>query len=244
MTSHDGPRRESPRRREVLEALRTAPSPLGAAQVARQLGVHPNTVRFHLDALVADGLVERRTVRSPGPGRPGAGYVVRPGMDRGGARDYRLLARVLLSRWASADPAGARAEAMETGRAWGGFLVDPPPSFEQPTAERSTAALVALLDELGFAPQVEDEGEREGDGGEEAAERGGTTADGPARRIRLRHCPFLELAEEYGRLVCPLHLGLMQGALTRLDAPLTAVALEPFAEADSCVAHLAGKSAA
>ncbi|MFG3200506.1 helix-turn-helix transcriptional regulator [Streptomyces sp. NPDC048192] len=220
-------RRENPRRRAVLDVLRAAPSPLGVAETAERMGVHPNTVRFHLDALVAEGLVERRAEPSPGPGRPRAVYFVRPGMDRGGLRDYRLLARMLLSRWASADPAAAREEARQTGRTWGGLLVQPPPSGER-TAGRSMAALVALLDELGFAPQAE----------------GADGPGGPPRRIRLRHCPFLELAEEHGKLVCPLHLGLMQGALARLDAPLTATGLEPFAEPDSCVAHLAEADAA
>ncbi|AYN38148.1 ArsR family transcriptional regulator [Streptomyces dangxiongensis] len=214
--------RESPRRREALDVLRAAPSPLGVAETAERMGLHPNTVRFHLDGLVADGLVERRTEAPVGPGRPRTVYTARPGMDRGGPRDYRLLARMLLSRWAAADPAEARAEAMETGRAWGRSLVDPLPPHEPPTAERSVARLVALLDGLGFAPRVE----------------GGGEPGRPARRIRLRHCPFLELAEERSDLVCPLHLGLMQGALTRLGAPLTATALEPFAEPESCLAHL------
>jgi predicted ArsR family transcriptional regulator len=220
--------RESPRRREVLDVLRAAPSPLGVAETAERIGVHPNTVRFHLDILVAEGLVERRAEPSPGPGRPRTVYTARPGMDRGGMRDYRLLARILLSRWASADPATAREEAIQTGRAWGGHLVQPPPPFEEPTADRSVAALLALLGELGFVPRAE----------------GADESGGPPRRIRLRHCPFLELAEEHGKLVCPLHLGLMQGALTRLDAPLTATGLEPFAEPDSCVAHLAETKAA
>jgi hypothetical protein len=47
-------------------------------------------------------------------------------------------------------------------------------------------------------------------------------------------------------LDCPLHLGLMQGALAGLGAPLTASGLEPFAEPDSCLARLtplAGASA-
>ncbi|MER6926161.1 ArsR family transcriptional regulator, partial [Streptomyces spiralis] len=81
--------------------------------------------------------------------------------------------------------------------------------------------LVALLDDLGFDPVPE-----------------GSGAGEPPERIRLRHCPFLELAEEYGSLVCPVHLGLMQGALTELRAPLTATGLEPFAEPDSCLAHV------
>ncbi|MQY33973.1 hypothetical protein SRB17_19390 [Streptomyces sp. RB17] len=220
--------RQSPRRREVLDVLRSAPSPLGVAETAERMGVHPNTVRFHLDILVAEGLVERRAEPSPGPGRPRTVYSALPGMDRAGTRDYRLLARMLLSRWASADPATVREEAMQTGRAWGGHLVQPPPPFEEPTAGRSVAVLLALLGELGFAPQAE----------------GADEPGGPPPRIRLRHCPFLELAEEYGKVVCPLHLGLMQGALDRLGAPLTATGLEPFAEPDSCVAHLAATRAA
>ncbi|BCM65589.1 ArsR family transcriptional regulator [Streptomyces sp. FBKL.4005] len=220
--------RESPRRRDVLDVLRAAPAPLGVAEAAERMGLHPNTVRFHLDALVADGLVERRAEAPSGPGRPRTVYTVRPGMDRGGLRDYRLLARMLLSRWAAADPDEARAELTETGRAWGRFLVDPLPPDEPAAPERSVAGLLALLDGLGFAPRPE--------GGEESG--------GAPQRIRLRHCPFLELAEERSALVCPLHLGLMQGALDRLGAPVTATALEPFAEPDSCVAHLARTPAA
>jgi predicted ArsR family transcriptional regulator len=215
--------RESPRRRAVLDVLRAAPAPLGVAEAAERMGVHPNTVRFHLDALVADGLVERRTEDPSGPGRPRTVYTARRGMDRGGVRGYLLLARMLLSRWATADPAEAREQATQTGRAWGGHLVDPLPPFERPTAERSTARLLALLDALGFEPQPES-----------ASGEAGRAAE----RIRLRHCPFLELAEEHGRLVCSLHLGLMQGALSRLGAPLTATRLEPFAEPDSCLAHV------
>ncbi|MGV9991777.1 helix-turn-helix transcriptional regulator [Streptomyces sp. NPDC003374] len=211
--------REGPRRREVLDVLRTAAGPLGVAETAERIGVHPNTVRFHLDALVAEGRVERRLEKSPGPGRPRTVYAPRPGMDRGGGRGYRLLARILLGGLASRG-AGGREEATEAGRAWGRALTGPPPG-RRPTAERSAGRLVALLDELGFAP---------------APEGGG--AGRPPERIRLRHCPFLELAEEYGQLVCPLHLGLMQGALAELRAPLTANALEPFAEPDACMAHL------
>ncbi|MFJ3334929.1 helix-turn-helix transcriptional regulator [Streptomyces sp. NPDC086766] len=217
---------ESPRRREVLDVLRAAPAPLGVAETAERIGVHPNTVRFHLDALVADGLVQRRVEEPSGRGRPRTVYAPQPGMDRGGTRGYRLLAQMLLSRLAAEGP-GARESATEAGRAWGSFLVDPLPPFERPTAEGSAARLVALLDDLGFAPVAE----RDGDGG-------------PPRRIRLRHCPFLELAEEYGQLVCPLHLGLMQGALVELRAPLTAAGLEPFAAPDSCLAHLAEATAA
>ena len=211
-------RRTSARRGEVLAVLRAAAAPLGVAETAERVGVHPNTVRFHLDALVADGLVERHPQEPAGRGRPRTVYAPRPGMDRGGSRGYELLARMLLSRLAATGPE-APAAAREAGREWGRFLVGPPPPFNRPAPEESAARLVGLLDDLGFAPDPE----------------GGPVPS----RIRLRHCPFLELAEEYGQLVCPLHLALMQGALDELGAPLTATDLEPFAEPDACLAHLA-----
>lgn len=215
------PERKNPRRREILEQLRAAGTPLSVAEVAERLGVHPNTVRFHLDALMADGEIEQSTEPPKGPGRPRTVYAPNPGMDRGGARGYQLLARMLLSSLA-ARGSEAGAAATEAGRAWGRFLVEAPPPYRHPTASDSAARLTALLDELDFAPEAEGGGE-----------------DGVPQRIRLRHCPFLELAEEYGQLVCPLHLGLMQGALAELGTPLTATGLEPFAEPDACLAHLA-----
>lgn len=215
------PARKSPRRREVFEELRGAAAPLGVAEMAERIGVHPNTVRFHLDALADEGVVEQRVEKPVGRGRPRTVYAARRGMDRGGTRGYRLLAQILLSRLASAG-SDESAAATEAGHEWGRFLIDPVPPFRKPTAEDATARLTALLDDLGFAPAPE--------GGDGAR---------PPEQIRLRHCPFLELAEEYGQLVCPLHLGLMQGALAELGAPVAATRLEPFVEPDSCLAHLA-----
>jgi predicted ArsR family transcriptional regulator len=254
---------QRPRRRAVLEALRQASVPLGVADVAERVGVHPNTARFHLDALVAEGTVERlpaeRTdpatapASSPqppaGPGRPRARYALRPGMDRGGVRGYRLLAEMLVSRLAAAGSTAA-AEATEAGRAWGRYLVGQPPPYRRTTAAEAAERLTGLLAELGFAP--EPTGARARSGAAEpssAAEPSGAPEPGQDRdtapdRIRLSHCPFLELAETYGPVVCPLHLGMIQGALGELGAPLAATRLEPFVEPDTCLVHLAPATAA
>ncbi|WP_371648880.1 helix-turn-helix transcriptional regulator [Streptomyces mirabilis] len=209
----------SPRRREVLDAVRGAGTPLGVIEVADRLAVHPNTVRLHLDALVTQGRVERAVEQPSGPGRPRTVYAPRRGMDQGGARRDRPLARILLSQLASTGP-GAEAVATDAGRAWGRYLVEQVPPARQLTADEAVDRLAAMLDDLGFDPEL-------------------TGDDGPPDRVRLRHCPFLELAEEYGSIVCPLHLGLMQGALAELRAPVEATRLEPFAEPDACLAHLA-----
>lgn len=77
---------------------------------------------------------------------------------------------------------------------------------------------MTLLDELGFAPE-----QRRSVG---------------RREIVLRHCPFLDLVDLRERVICPAHLGLMQGAIAALDAPISVDRLEPFAEPDRCRAYL------
>ncbi|AEA26780.1 putative transcriptional regulator [Pseudonocardia dioxanivorans CB1190] len=206
--------RGAARRDVVLAALRDAAEPLGVAEIAARLRVHPNTVRFHLDALVDAGRAERVPVAPTGPGRPPLLFRARPGMDPTGPRNYRLLAAALVENLAAGpDPAAAAAAA---GRAWGARLADGPPAASGPDGVRS---LVTLLDELGFAPQWPAPGR-------------------PDDQLALRHCPFLELATTDAQVVCPLHLGLMQGALTALAAPVSVERLEPFAGPDLCLAHL------
>ena len=69
----------------------------------------------------------------------------------------------------------------------------------------------------------------------------------PAAPVRLRSsggrtaiwAKDLAGGEPHRDLVCPVHLGLMQGALTELRAPVTVTALTPFAEPTACLAHLA-----
>ena len=210
----------SERRHEVLEVLHQAGAPLGVIEIADRVGIHPNTARFHLDALAAEGAIEQVPGTPEGPGRPRIGYRARPGRARGRARQYRTLAEVLLAHLAatSDQPAAAAATA---GRAWGANLVAESGSRGTITDAEAVARLTGLLDALDFAPEPVSDGIR------------------PTDRIRLRHCPFLELADPHRDLVCPLHLGLMQGALAAFDAPVTVATLEPFADSTSCLVRLA-----
>ena len=57
-------------REGVLAVLRGVASALTIPQIADELGVHPNTVRFHLDTLVTEGRVERVEPDRGRPGRP------------------------------------------------------------------------------------------------------------------------------------------------------------------------------
>ncbi|MEU6853584.1 helix-turn-helix domain-containing protein [Actinacidiphila alni] len=236
MTKPTGPADPSPdgtdaptgRRREVLDALRRSAAPLSIAGIARDLGVHPNTVRFHLDTLVGQGLAEQVGAVRTGPGRPPLMFRARPGMDPAGPRNYRLLASILLGELAQRRSPGRAAVA--AGRAWGERLAGPPhgpasgPTPGPLTEDRTVRALLRLLDEWGFAPEH--------------------PAPGGADRIGLRHCPFLDLAEGRPDVVCPVHLGLIQGALTTMNGALSADRLEPFVEPGLCVIHLGRTTAA
>ena len=195
---------------EVLAELRTAGRPLRIAEIAEGLGVHPNTVRFHLGGLIQRGQVARVEAPPSGPGRPAQLFRAVPGMDPGGPRHYRLLAEVLLADLA-AHP-GAAAWAADAGRAWGTQL-----GAERTQAEEPVQRLVELMADLGFAPEQPADSEQ----------------------IALRHCPFLELAQQHPAVVCQVHLGMAQGVLAAWQAPITAERLVPFAEPDRCVVQLA-----
>jgi len=133
-------------------------------------------------------------------------------MNPAGPRHYRLLAEILVENLAAGPESGVRAAAV--GRAWGQLLADTGSQPGEPVAR-----LTSFLGELGFDPDIR-------------------VSDG-RQRIGLRHCPFLELARTRAQVVCPIHLGLMQGAMAAWGAPVTVNRLEPFAEPDLCVAHIA-----
>ena len=208
------------RREQVLAVLRAATQPMSIVEVAQAMGVHPNTVRFHLETLTERGRVQRVAGTGAGPGRPPFVFRVNPGMDPEGPRNYALLAEMLVASLGGEPDTRRRAERL--GRTWGHRLVQAPP--EPQTADDATDRLIELLDGLGFAP------ERHGGG------------DRPA--IGLRHCPFLELAGDNGEVVCPIHLGLMRGALDELTRTISVDSLHPFVEPDLCVAQLAVKDSA
>ena len=205
-------------RAHVLDLLRAAGSPAGVRDIADQAGLHPNTARFHLDALVDAGLAARAPKERTTPGRPSMAYRAVAGGETMGRRRYRLLAEMLTSLIAGMLPKPGEA-AGEAGREWGRYLTEPPPPYQRLDASEAVERLTATMAEIGFAPEA--------------------VTDGTQYQLRLRQCPFREVAENHQDVVCQLHLGLMQGALAQMRAPVTADRLQPFAEPSLCIAYLA-----
>lgn len=137
-------------------------------------------------------------------------------MNPDGPTNYRLLAGIL-TEYVAGRP-GAADIAAQLGRAATSAHPPTPTAHRSSSKTRAVADPVDLLDELGLAPEP---------------------AAGPrAREIRLGTALFRISAEQHDAVICAVHLGLMQGALTAMRAPVTVDRLEPFVEPDLCVAHL------
>jgi len=197
----------SGQRLRVLEHVR-AHAPVRTPDAAADLGLHQNTVREHLDALVAAGLVERATEPAAGRGRPAALYRPATADPAAPAREYAALATALAGHLArtSAEP---EREARAAGLEWGRELAEQ-------TGRAATDPRRVVLDaltRLGFAPV------------DEGGERG----------IALRRCPLLDAARRYPSVVCQVHLGIVEGLLQSIDAPTgPGLDLIAFAEPGAC----------
>ncbi|MGY1680301.1 helix-turn-helix transcriptional regulator [Geodermatophilus sp. SYSU D01176] len=196
-----------PTRRRLYDHVVRQPQPVGRDEVAAALAVPRATVAFHLDRLVADGLLdvhyERRTGRSgPGAGRPAKLYR-RAACTVGVSlpeRRYDLAGELLAGALQEADASGesprtvlgrrAHARGRELGRGAG----------REPDARD---AVLAVLEEHGFEPRAEDGG------------------------VVLGNCPFHALADEYTDLVCGMNLRLLDGVLAGIDGTGLAARLAP-----------------
>jgi predicted ArsR family transcriptional regulator len=204
----------------ILEVVQEAEAPLDARELGTRLGLHVNTVRSHLRLLAEAGLVSARREERTRPGRPRVLYeATAEPLDAPALTSYRLLAQILASYLAGSerDPS-ARAE--EAGRAWGAHLTRKPAPFTSISKEETIDEAVRLHEEYGFRPEL-----RRAKSGQE---------------LVLKRCPFQEEATTYQSVICPLHLGLIRGALTELGTGVEADWLQPFAEPSACVGHLTG----
>lgn len=226
------PRRaaQNRQRQRVLELVREHGEPVDAAELAARLGLHTTTVRFHLDALCAQGLVERTRITRTGVGRPRTGYrAVRERLD------YRILAEILaLELGDTADKRRRRAEA--AGRRWAERITDAAPdegaaghrvpanAAPKKAAEERSAMITTVFERMGFGPEPV------------PAQR----SKGSQRTIRLHSCPVRDLARDHPEVACALHRGLLQGLAGPTkpvgSAPGMHVELEPFVEPELCLA--------
>jgi predicted ArsR family transcriptional regulator len=204
----------------VLAALREAAAPLTLADLSDRTGLHVNTLRGHLDALLTRGEVSRSPVPTHGRGRPAWRYAAL-GPDSAPAGELADLA-VALAGAVSRSSADPTTQANLAGRDWGARLAEQVDRADDGRAD-GRAAVLAVMRRMGFAPL--ERGER--------GERGDRGVTG-ARTVRLTRCPLLSAARAEPDIVCGVHLGLVQGLLEALGESSAGSDLVPFAEPGAC----------
>lgn len=209
----------TPERADLLEKLSNQPDPIGIFALTTLTGRHPNTLRDHLAGLMDAGLVIRHRAQHEGRGRPAWLYqAVGPGPSQ---TDHAEIAAALA--WTLGETSGdVVVEATNAGRRRGRELCREHGIGHQQSEQDARARVVDVMEELGFAPE----------------------ADQEVTRVRLTRCPLLQAAHTNEQIVCGMHEGLVQGVLDVCGAPAVDVALTPFAEPGACLLDLSDAGAA
>lgn len=198
-------------RRRVLAAVADVEEAATLAAIAQRLGGHPNAARQHLDALLADGLIRQQRLTSRRRGRPANGFTItaagRRALNDNRGAGYIHLVDALADHLAYLGIAADHAAAI--GASWAALTAGPR------SGSTTQGDLHGLLDDLGFDP-------------ERHPERPGV--------LRLRACPVLASARRHPEVICRIHQGLIDAAVTtRPRAGREAVRLLPFAEPGACL---------
>jgi len=213
----------SPTRRAILELLCEAPDGLSASEAAAPLGLHVTTVRFHLERMVAAGVVGTAQRRGS-VGRPRKIYLA-VGDDQpplASPEALQAFTELLTSAWAdTAD--GSPGDPEQAGRRWVEARSDasvPPAAVTPGTWLGKVGMAVDLLDEWGYQPEL-------------ATSEGGRTVE-----LTLHDCPFLAMAKAHPEVVCAIHRGLLRGTMTAVGEDGAQVELRPFVTDRTCSARL------
>ncbi len=192
---------------------RSAHRPVSREEAAASIGISRKLAAFHLDKLVAAGLLRARYEAEPGPrpvGRTPKTYEP-AGTDVAISVPPRrpdILAGILVHAvLASAAGEDATSAAIRVARAEGSELGAGQRDRLRPGrlgAERSLTLAGQILSQCGFEPQR------------------AAPAD-----LRLRNCPFHPLAESSRDLVCAINLAYIAGLLEGLGAGAVTAVLDP-----------------
>ena len=225
----------SPVRRSLVDALERraeeapAESGMTAADLAPVVGLHVTTVRFHLDQLVAAGVLRSQFRRQEGAGRPRKEYLLSRRPAAGPAPDPLHLLTRLLAEAMTASVEGEALTPVEAGRRWAREHL-PAADGRSPAETPGTwlarvGEVIDVLEDWGYQPELS------------------TSDGGRVARVELSDCPFLDLARDNQAVVCGVHQGLIAESMRQFGETDTDVRLEPFVTPTRCLAHLRTRAA-
>ena len=183
-----------PNRRRLYQYVERQPGAVSRDEAAEAVGISRALAAFHLDKLVALGLLKAEYRRLSGRSGPGAGRtsnLYRRYRQHFAVslphRNHELLARLLV---ASSAPAAQISPDVEPAREYGRSLGRRARKRIRghPAPARLLECVEAVLESLGFEPYRASPGE-----------------------VRLRNCPFAPLSRLYRPLVCGVGQAVITG---------------------------------
>ncbi|HET7009574.1 MAG TPA: helix-turn-helix domain-containing protein [Anaerolineales bacterium] len=175
-------------RSRIFEFLKRRGS-ASVAELSRGLGLTPVTIRHHLEALLAEGLVEVPSPRrKPGPGRPEMAYRLAPSADRLLPRNYGELCECLLSAMQEGSAGSVGSALAAAGTALGRSRV----SGTSPSRETRLRAAQGFLESRGYFPSWD--------------------RKGAGSVLVLSNCPYLEVVQHVPA-VCRFDLAILEAVL-------------------------------
>jgi predicted ArsR family transcriptional regulator len=215
-----------PQRRALYRFVVERDRPVSKDEAAAAMGVPRSVAAFHLDRLVADGLLttEYRRLsgrRGPGAGRPAKLYRRAAGELSVSLPDrrYDLAARLLAGAVDEANRTGAPVAraltriATERGRRLGERARAL--AGKRPSRRALVDAALSVLDEQGYEPRAE------------------------GAEVVLANCPFHALVDEQRDLVCGMNHDVLSGMATAVGDGVLTARLEP-SDSSCCVRFAAG----
>ena len=192
---------DDPVRRRLYEYVASHDRPVGRDEAAGAVRIGRTLAAYHLDKLANRELLtvsyERLGKRrGRGGGRPAKLYSRAPRELTVSVppRDYLLAGRLLVAA-AERDATGSTREALaEAARALGAETGTARKKGRARSIPARRRAVVAALRERGYEPCEDDKGV-----------------------IRLRNCPFHELAQQNRDVVCTMNFSLLEGLLAGLE---------------------------
>ena len=177
-----------PTRARVLALLQTSATPLTISEIAERLGLHQNSSRFHLEALVSTGYASRIQAETGAPGRPPMRYHATSESPELHHTHLLELTQTLLGQLSQLTPAPV-ASATEAGRSWG-RQITPHATSSPGDPESVITDLIGHLGERGFTTTREEQD------------------------LCFPRCPFRSAVQpDLLPLVCAVHQGFLEGYL-------------------------------
>lgn len=176
---------------------------MSVSDIAAELDLHRNSVRFHLEALEGQGFVDHSVAVTGHQGRPPLQYTATTDSPTIGSVHMMEMVEVLLERFVAPSP-DAYALALEAGRDWGARILEDDPTTDPREVVES---LVRYFGERGFATSS-------------------TPGTFNFARCPLRH----SVSDDVLPLVCSMHRGFLEGYLEAGGSPEQVASMDVGAE--------------